>query len=43
MKLGEYIKQEVDNGRTDFNIGVWSDMEVDDNSPNRVKFKCRRF
>ena len=48
MKLKDYIKEvletipdDIDAGIT-FDIGLNNDMEVDNASPNRVKFSCRR-
>ena len=38
MKLKEFIKKEISQGRCEFDIGVWPDMTVDDKSPNRIKF-----
>ncbi len=42
MKLSEYLKQEIKKGITDFNIGVEPNMEVNDKSPNRVKFSIKK-
>ena len=42
MKLKDFIKIELDKGRRNFDIGVEQDMEVNDKSPNRVKFNVVR-
>ena len=39
MKLKEYIKEEIINGKRNFDIGVEPNMEVNNNSKNRVRFK----
>ena len=41
MKLKDYIKQELKKGRREFDIGVEPDMEVNDKSPNRIRFKLK--
>ncbi len=39
MELKNYIKKEIKKGRRNFNIGVEPNMEVNDKSPNRIKFQ----
>jgi hypothetical protein len=41
-KLSKYIKQEIKKGRTEFNIGLEPDMEINEKSLNRVKFSVAR-
>lgn len=38
MKLEKYIKKEIAKGTREFHIGIWPDMEVDDNAPHRITF-----
>lgn len=48
MKLKDYIQavlelipEDIDCGIT-FDVGVDTDMEINQDSPNRVKFTCKR-
>jgi len=39
MKLKDYITQEIERGKRDFDIGVEPDLTVNEKSGNRVGFK----
>ena len=46
MKLSEYIKQRIEASEEDlihFDVGIYPDMTVDDESPNRVRFTVKKL
>jgi len=45
-QLSKYIKDEIKNGKRNFDIGVYPEGEkivVDNSSPNRIKFSIKSY
>ena len=38
IELKEYIKGEIKKGKREFNIGLRSNTQIDNNIPHRIKF-----